>query len=571
VAALGAPPAWARTESYQVDYVGPRALKDAVEAELDVYRWREAKPAPDSEMLERLAREAEAQAADLLAARGYLNPRVEARLDLAKEPPVITLELATGEPTRVASVSIEIRGPILASTDPLDRAAQEAVRTGWKLPPGRRFTQARWDVAKALAVSRLSERRWLAARVAESEARLDPATATAVLTVVLESGAPYRFGELQIQGLARYRKRRVAALRTYEVGDPYAREPLDRFQRRLAETGYFASAHVGVDPEPTSADAAPVRVSVIEAAARRVEIGLGYGTDTQGNGSIEYRDHDFGARALRLRLRGEADFLEQGVEGEITLPERPRWSDSLGGRLEHTDIEDLDTKEISVVAKTTALDERSRPQWSGTFAYSQQHAKGALSESAYALLCEYTHTWRDTDDLINPRAGWMSQIQVGGAPPGVSTRGFGRAIGRAAYYWRAGVKDDLAFRSEAGAVFASDTAGIPQSMLFRTGGSTSVRGYDLESLGVDDSGAVLGGRYLLVLSAEYTHWFRSRFGGALFVDAGNARDDLDRFPLALGYGVGLRAASAIGPIRVDLAWGQEDQTLRLHFSLGLTF
>ncbi len=571
LAAAWALPVSARQASYRVEYAGPRALEDDVEGELDLYRWREAKDGPDDEMLDRLAREAEAQARDLLAARGYLNPTVAARVDVTASPRVVRLELATGEPTRVASVSIEIRGPLLDSTDPLDRAAADAVRASWKLPRGRRFTQARWDNAKASAVARLAERRWLGARVAASEAQLDPVSASAALSLVLESGPPYRFGELAIEGLDRYRPRRVKTLRTFEPGDAYAREPLDRFQRRLAETGYFASAHVAVDPDPATADAAPVRVSLIEAAARRIEIGVGYGTDTKANGSVEYRDHDFGARALRLRVRGEADFLEQGLEGEVLLPERPRWSDSVGGRLEHTDIEDLITKELSLVAKTTALDERSRPQWSATFAYSQQHARGALSESVYALLFEYTHTWRATDDLIDPRSGWMAQIQLGGAPPGVSTRKFGRAIGQAAYFWRAGAKDDIALRSEAGVVIASDTTGIPQSMLFRTGGSTSVRGYDLESLGVDDSGAVLGGRYVLVLSSEYTHWFRSRLGGALFVDAGNARDDLERFPLALGFGGGLRVASAIGPIRVDLAWGEADETLRLHFSLGLTF
>jgi translocation and assembly module TamA len=98
-----------------------------------------------------------------------------------------------------------------------------------------------------------------------------------------------------------------------------------------------------------------------------------------------------------------------------------------------------------------------------------------------------------------------------------------------------------------------------------------VRGYDFEALGVDEDGAVIGGRYFGVASAEYTHWFRETIGGALFVDAGNAWDSVDRLKLALGYGAGLRAASPIGPLRFDLAWGEQDDTLRVHFSLGITF
>jgi translocation and assembly module TamA len=194
-----------------------------------------------------------------------------------------------------------------------------------------------------------------------------------------------------------------------------------------------------------------------------------------------------------------------------------------------------------------------------------------ISERVHALLFEYTHTWRATDDLLFPREGWMAQIQLGAAPPAVSTRGFGRAIARTAHYVPITLRDDLALRLEAGAVLAKGSSGIPQSMLFRVGGSNSVRGYDLESLGDDEDGAVLGGRYFGLASIEATHWFSERLGAAAFVDAGNAWNEVSGFPLALGYGVGLRAASPIGPLRIDVAYGQDDGSVRLHFSFGLTF
>ena len=40
---------------------------------------------------------------------------------------------------------------------------------------------------------------------------------------------------------------------------------------------------------------------------------------------------------------------------------------------------------------------------------------------------------------------------------------------------------------------------------------------------------------------------------------------------AVGYGAGLRWRSPIGPLRADLAWGQETSKLRLHFSVGIVF
>jgi len=571
IVALVAASAAAREQSYEVEIKAPRSLKKALETDLDLMRWRAAEEPPDAELLERLAHESEPQAREILAARGYVSATVESEAFTNEKPMRVRVTVKRGPVTRVRAVDLQLRGAITESSDPQDAIAIAEAREAFALRDGVIFTQERWQAAKTRALERIARRRWPAAAIVASEARLDPALARAELALTIDSGPPFSFGEMEIEGLERYGARRVETLRPYEIGETYDRERLDRFQRRLAATGYFASAHARIDADPDNSTAAPVQVSVIEAPARRIEIGVGYGTDAHVNGSVELRDNDVAGGALRLRSRVEADFLEQSAESELSLPERVGWSDSAGIRFEHSDIEGLVTDEISLRATSAALDERSRPALSGTFAFSRQKAAGVISESVYALLLEYTHTWRETDDLLAPREGWMAQLQLGAAPPGVSTRGFGRAIARTAYYFPLTLRDDLALRGEAGAVLAKGSSGIPQSMLFRVGGSNSVRGYDLESLGDDESGAVLGGRYFALASVEATHWFSERLGGAVFVDAGNAWNEVSGFPLALGYGLGLRAASPIGPLRIDVAYGQDDGTVRLHFSFGLTF
>ena len=40
---------------------------------------------------------------------------------------------------------------------------------------------------------------------------------------------------------------------------------------------------------------------------------------------------------------------------------------------------------------------------------------------------------------------------------------------------------------------------------------------------------------------------------------------------ALGYGVGARFRTPVGPVRADLAYGVDTRQLRLHFSVGFTF
>jgi len=98
-----------------------------------------------------------------------------------------------------------------------------------------------------------------------------------------------------------------------------------------------------------------------------------------------------------------------------------------------------------------------------------------------------------------------------------------------------------------------------------------VRGYGYETLApLKDSGATEGGRYLLAGSVEYQYEFASNGRAALFVDHGNAVNDL-LDPLATGVGVGVRWISPVGPLRLDLAKGLNPEfggDWRLHFSMG---
>jgi translocation and assembly module TamA len=57
----------------------------------------------------------------------------------------------------------------------------------------------------------------------------------------------------------------------------------------------------------------------------------------------------------------------------------------------------------------------------------------------------------------------------------------------------------------------------------------------------------------------------------VFVDAGNAADKPTDLEPALGYGVGLRVRTPIGPLRLDVAYGARAHGVRVHFSVGLAF
>ena len=135
-------------------------------------------------------------------------------------------------------------------------------------------------------------------------------------------------------------------------------------------------------------------------------------------------------------------------------------------------------------------------------------------------------------------------------------------------------RDVLILRGQVGAVEAESTNAVPNKFLFRTGGALTVRGYDYESLGVEQGGAIVGGRALAVASIEYVKWLE-RWGGnwgwAVFLDAGDAAARFNDLDPALGYGLGLRWRTPAGPLAVDVAYGERSQQVRVHFSVAIAF
>jgi translocation and assembly module TamA len=135
----------------------------------------------------------------------------------------------------------------------------------------------------------------------------------------------------------------------------------------------------------------------------------------------------------------------------------------------------------------------------------------------------------------------------------------------------------IQLRAEAGAVVAKDSAQIPSTLGFLTGGDTTVRGYGFRSIGaVKPDGQVIAGRYLGVGSIEYQRPFvydgkLTDWESTTFVDVGAVADKPSEMEAKVGVGVGARWRSPIGPVQFDVAYGVQVKQFRLHFRLGFTF
>lgn len=534
---------------------------------------------PDSAARATLERRLRKDAGELLATEGYFSPQ----LNLRDGAGGLELHVDPGPRAQIGSVAIELRGPLAE-----DRRRQ--LLDGWTLPVAAAFRQADWDEAKQGLLRELMAVDHAQARLLSSQAEVDVDGARVALRLVYDAGPRYRYGELQIVGLQRYPaalvERYSEALRR---GAAYRQQDLLEVQTALQNTPYFSSVSVELAPAAKSGDlpaeqsstdppddaeqTVPVRIRLSERAPFHIALGAGASSNTGARVEGSFRSSDLFRRAWELSTGVRIEQLRQIAYADVFLPpDRAQRRDSVGAVIEKSDIQGLGIERVAFAA--------SRVEQRGAFErhlgigwqQERQSPQDATATTNRALSATVGWVWRHADDPRDASEGIVAQWQLGAAAKALlSDQNFLRSYFRYSQGIPLDAANSLLLRGEVGVTAAPSRQGIPQDFLFRAGGSNSVRGYDYQSLGVKQGGATLGGRYLLAVSAEYTHWIDSQWGVALFADAGQAADDRQVLTLAPGYGVGARWKSPAGPLAVDLAWGQRDHSLHLHFSLAVPF
>jgi translocation and assembly module TamA len=608
---LGAQAACAQGINYTVRIDAPGTLDNLLEDNLDLLRWR-GNPRVDLEQLQRLVKAAPEEAKTLIATEGYYSPRITAGLDTSGSTPVARIVVDPGPPVLVSDIDLVLQGfvPFEQGGAPYDAGA---LRNRWSLPVGARFRQADWEAAKRDLLREVMQSRFPRAQLVETSATVDPDAHKASLRVVIDSGPEMRFGELRIRGLKRYPREVVTNLNKIKPGDMYSEAALQALQSRLQETGYFASVEVSADmravlnaeiqqlkdddsaPAPAAPAAAgqqavpgqatagvkppsapgptvlPVLVRVTENKQKNVEVGLGFSTNTGGRASLGYDDLNVFGKRMKSDLVYEQK--HQLARADFYWPTTPDgYNDSVGGGFERTDVRGELTTTVSVAARRAwGTPELERSVTVEALA-EQRRVAGIDTSYSKSIPLTYSVTRRKLDNLVQPTRGYALNWQLGIAPlPLFTDEKFIRGYTRGVYYRPMGTSGTLILKGEAGAVFSKEKVGVPSTFLFRAGGDQSVRGYGYQQLGVRQGEAIVGGRYLLTGGAEYQYWFRPPWGVAFFVDAGNAADKFKELKPEYGYGVGARWRSPVGPINVDVAYGQALRKVRLHFSLGFTF
>lgn len=556
--------------AWRIELDAPQTVRPLLEKYLDLYRYR-GYPEVDAALLDRLVARTVEEAGQLLATEGYFSPQVEISSTGDQATGLVRLRVIPGPPALITTADIKITGAITSDGAANPNPAQ--INARWRLPPGAPFRQTAWDSAKEALLRELLFNGYPAARIATSTAEVEPQSGKVAVAVSIDSGPLFRFGPLEITGLDRYPRTSIENLKSFRDGERYSFDALLYYQTQLQASGYFQNVSVTVNPDPANAAAAPVVVRVVEHPAKKIDLGVGYSTDTLFRSEATFTHNNTFRPGWQGMARMRLDTKEQLLESSIALtPEPGGWRNHVGVEAKHSDIENQVIDVNSITTRRTWRSVEKELDWALKFQVEEESLEAGPVDHREALTLNYSWTLRRVDDLLRPKRGHMLNLQLGGASAELlSTRSFSRGYAKGLYILPFGAADRIHLRGELGAVWASARDGIPSEFLFRTGGDQSVRGYAYQSLGVTQGSATVGGRFLGVATVEYQHDFTPQWGGALFVDAGNAADTVSALRPVYGYGTGVRWITAAGSINIDVARAQETGDIRLHFTMGARF
>lgn len=554
--------------SVQLDGIDGELRSAALAAvELQQYTKRDVSHA----QIRRLYQRAEKQIQTALEPYGYYNVLVDGELSNEGEDFRAVLHVKSGEAVKVTEVNIRIDG----ETEGL--RVVDMARSAFSPRHGERLNHGEYERSKAAIHASLFSVGYLDAELVTHRVEVERATNTAKIQLEWKVGQRYRFAKTDFDG-GQFTDEFMQRFIPWEVGDYYDQAQLLALQQRLFDANYFAISQVQPDIDKASSGNVPIAVTLAPAKRNVYTGGVFVGTDTGFGvrGGVERRWVNRHGHKLKFETILAQRLKTLSTLYQIPLPGRNNHSFNFGITYRDENTKTSESKTLRLAAN----DSQVWHGWTRTIGLQFLTGDFKVAEvkgSTTLLYPEVSLTKKRADDFNFPRKGWSLTMAARAGQKGVlSDTSFAQIIADAK--WIRGIGDNSRFiaRGSVGYTRVDDFAKLPPELRFFAGGDRSIRGYAFQTIGPyqlfgdDPVPKVIGGKQLLVASAEYEYYFTPKWGAATFVDAGDAFSGKD-FDLKIGTGLGLRWRSPVGLVRVDLGTPIRDpyaNGVQLHIIIG---
>jgi translocation and assembly module TamA len=501
-----------------------------------------------------------------LRALGYYNPVIKKSLAFNRKCWQADLTIDTGPQTIIRDITITLNGD--ARNDPEFQKLHSKLLT----EKGKPLRHDHYEKMKSRLQSLAMERGYLQAAFSEKQLLIDKANNNALIKLVFNTGKRKVFGEVAIEQdfLNPEFVRKFISIKS---GDFYSSEQLAKTHTALSKSGYFDRVEIIPDTENTGQNQVPVTVKLYPAKKHHYGFGVGYDTDlgplvnaAYNNRRINRRGHFLNANLDLSPVRSTAD-----VEYTVPLDDPAHDFFSFGGGFKR---EDVDTYRSTSAKLSARLKHAFDNGWKQTLFIDSLYEDFTIgSTTNQVLLLVPGGSWLRSvaDNPMRPTRGYRLELNLAGSYENpISEVSFAQGSVSAVWTHPLPWRGRFIARAEQGATLVDQFDKLPPSYRFFAGGMNSVRGYAYRDLGPkDDTGHVIGGKFLSVVSAEYEHYLFDNWGVAAFVDSGNAYN-LENIRIKTGVGLGVRWYSPIGPIRLDFALplSESDSSFQIHFAAG---
>lgn len=550
---------------------------------------------PDSDLgLERRYLDDEVTARKVLRSQGYYEGTARCEVDWKAQPVVaVTLKLFPGRRFSVGKSTVRYISPPNLPEDAqkrLQKAPENLIDFG--------VLDGAPAVADPIvaAVDKVPE--WLGRNgfpfpSATPTYRLYTESLTLNPEVQARTGPFARYGEVELSGTDSVDVDYLRRLKPWKTGDVWSSRGINFYRDTLQQTGLFRE--VRVEPAKTVPEdgALPVLITATDAEFRKLSGSMRYSTDLGFGVQGIWEHKNLFSAGERLRLATTVAEELQEFSAAFTKPAFGRAGQSLVlqamARNESTNAYDM-----KVMAVEGGLDRYFDWRWWGgarlTVQSGSMREKGRGWEDFHLLGMPFTLRYIGSNNPLNPTRGYRAQVTV--TPYAGSYKDYFtlvRLLGELSVYHAplerpAGRNWDrlvLAGRVSVGSMPGSMGANperIPGALRFYSGGSGSVRGYKYQSIGPKDRfNEPTGGLSMVDVNMEARFRVTESIGIVPFVDGGMVYDTpiprLDN-KLAWAAGIGLRYYTAIGPLRMDVAFPLQDRgkdAFQLYLSLGQSF
>ncbi len=508
-----------------------------------------------------------------LKALGYYEPDIDFEARPAPPQggrPVLIAHVKPGEPVKIAGSTIVLEGDALRDPD-----YQAWVKEGTP-KKGRQLNHGEYEKFKS-GFSNLALRNgYFDGDFKKSQLGVSVERREAFWDIDYDSGQRYRFGDVSFSG-SQIREAYLENLVPFKKGDYYSSRELAELNRRLSATGWFNSVVVAPEfAQGRKTKVLPLNAAVTPRTENTIETGIGYSTDvgprlkaTWKKPWVNDSGHSMAASAYlsapeqQLDLSYKVPLLKSPLEQYYIF----------SGGLKRTDLNDTkaDTTTLGVSRyweNNTGWQKAVNLKWS-----LDHFTQGSVTNTTMLLYPGVSLNRTRSRGGLMPTWGDSQRYSID-----VSDTTWGSDVDflimQAQNVWIRTLADKHRFvaRGNLGWIETNNFEKVPPDLRFFAGGDRSIRGYKYKDISPrDDDGKLTGASKLATGSLEYQYNVSGKWWGAAFIDSGEAVNDIKQSNFKTGAGFGVRWASPVGPIKLDIArpiGDSEEHGLQFYIGLG---